>query len=676
MFAPSNESQNAVLEWLQTFGVGLDRLSISRNKQWVQFDAKVYEAEVLLRTTYHIYEHNPTGRLNIACERYHVPKEVTAHIDYITPGVKLFPWSGPLSPERMAKLRRSQTQRPSETKSGTFEKRVKRSQVLDSLGFILKPVASVLDPVVAGLVQAASGILPCSYINTLAMTPYCIRSLYNIPDLPLDSTVSPNNRMGIFQSLGQLYSPEDINIFNGFFTRIPIDRGTPELRSIDGGAGAAEFLRGQAGAESNLDIQSSHHIIYPQRQAVFSVDDAPTQANYTYPGFLNNFFDGIDGSYCSFEAFGIVGNSNSTNNPLDPPYPNSANAGKPGAFPGPLDCGTHAPTFVTSISYGGVENTLSLPANYQRRQCLEVMKLGLQGYTFVVASGDSGVATSGEDGDNPNGCLRPAGQTTGPGRIFNPDFPANCPYFLAVGSTEYNSRAPNRERATQQFGSGGGFSNVHEQPSYQSNAVRQYLATTESRFGFTGYDITRGDILGANGGLFNRGGRGYPDVAAIGANLIIITNNIPMLVGGTSASAPIWAAMLTRVNEERLKRGRPPVGFVHKALYDNADKFKYGKMDPVSVLKDILPYIGIYFDCYGGITVADKVLVILLLVATQAAVAGQASQLRQVIDPEYLQISVNTLTSTTTVAGVLGWDPVTGLGTISYPSLLRVFGVA
>lgn len=45
-----------------------------------------------------------------------------------------------------------------------------------------------------------------------------------------------------------------------------------------------------------------------------------------------------------------------------------------------------------SISYGGDE--AGLPVAYQRRQCNEFMKLGLQGVSVLVASGDSGVAGS------------------------------------------------------------------------------------------------------------------------------------------------------------------------------------------------------------------------------------------------------------------------------------------
>jgi hypothetical protein len=54
-------------------------------------------------------------------------------------------------------------------------------------------------------------------------------------------------------------------------------------------------------------------------------------------------------------------------------------------------CGVYKPTNVISLSYGGQE--ADIPVSYQKRQCLEYMKLGLQGVSFLYASGDSGVSS-------------------------------------------------------------------------------------------------------------------------------------------------------------------------------------------------------------------------------------------------------------------------------------------
>ena len=41
------------------------------------------------------------------------------------------------------------------------------------------------------------------------------------------------------------------------------------------------------------------------------------------------------------------------------------------------------------------------------------------------------------------------------------------------------------------------------------------------------------------------------------------------LSGGTSASTPIFAAVINRINEERLNAGKGPIGFLNPSLYAN-----------------------------------------------------------------------------------------------------------
>ena len=62
------------------------------------------------------------------------------------------------------------------------------------------------------------------------------------------------------------------------------------------------------------------------------------------------------------------------------------------------------------------------------------------------------------------------------------------------------------------FGSGGGFSNYFARPGYQSAAVANYLSRHSP--GVPSY-VANADAsnIGEGGGLFNRAGRGYPDVA-------------------------------------------------------------------------------------------------------------------------------------------------------------------
>lgn len=107
---------------------------------------------------------------------------------------------------------------------------------------------------------------------------------------------------------------------------------------------------------------------------LFQTDDQPTEEDYVYVGFLNNFLDAIDGSYCTYSAFGISGNK------FDPPYPDP----KTGGYKGKLQCGVYKPTNVISISYGSQEPFL--PINYQKRQCNEYMKLGSKSTNLVPFS--------------------------------------------------------------------------------------------------------------------------------------------------------------------------------------------------------------------------------------------------------------------------------------------------
>lgn len=301
------------------------------------------------------------------------------------------------------------------------------------------------------------------------------------------------------------------------------------------------------GPESALDFEVSYPVIWPQNSVLFQTDDPVYQRNNPFTGTFNNFLDAIDGSYCD-----------ASEESLDPPYPNPA----PGGYKGSKQCGVYNPTTVISISYGVAES--SLPIRYIRRQCNEWMKLGLQGVSVVIASGDRGVAL-----DDDEWCL---GEN---GTVFQPDFPAICPYLTAVGATTFPQGGdpynPN-EVASRAFASGGGFSNVFPQPWYQRSAVEEYFSRVNVSYPY--YEGVDNSSFAQNGGLYNRIGRAYPDVSAIGENLLVFWNGSPTIGGGTSASAPIFAALLTRINEERIAAGKPTVGFVNPLLYAHPEVFR------------------------------------------------------------------------------------------------------
>lgn len=63
-------------------------------------------------------------------------------------------------------------------------------------------------------------------------------------------------------------------------------------------------------------------------------------------------------------------------------------------------------------------------------------------------------------------------------------------------------------------------------------------------------------------------GRGYPDVSTYGSNYFVYLNGNIIRESGTSASAPVFAAMVTLWNDMRLAYKKPPMGFIAPFLYD------------------------------------------------------------------------------------------------------------
>jgi tripeptidyl-peptidase-1 len=96
-----------------------------------------------------------------------------------------------------------------------------------------------------------------------------------------------------------------------------------------------------------LDLDIAYSIIYPQTINYIPVDDMYYQTNYYYKGFGDTLLDALDGSFCTYSAFGQKGNNNS----VDPVYPD-VHAPEPEGYKGPLQCGIYTPPKVISFSYG------------------------------------------------------------------------------------------------------------------------------------------------------------------------------------------------------------------------------------------------------------------------------------------------------------------------------------
>jgi len=200
--------------------------------------------------------------------------------------------------------------------------------------------------------------------------------------------------------------------------------------------------------------------------------------------------------------------------------------------------------YVHSVSYGDIET--DSPYSVMMRFNSEAMLLGLRGISVIVASGDDGVA---------NFIARQNASACG----FNPSYPASAPYVTTVGATQGPEMNQTEIACTSVTNggitTGGGFSGVYPQPSYQAQAVATYLAT--------------GPNLPPTN-LFNTSGRAYPDVSVMGHSYITVGGGNFQGADGTSASAPVFAAMITLINAERMKQNKKPLGFLNQIIYQLA----------------------------------------------------------------------------------------------------------
>ncbi|KAI1455382.1 Pro-kumamolisin, activation domain-containing protein [Annulohypoxylon moriforme] len=582
LFAPAAETVELVREWLEDVGISKDRVSQSVNKGWLQFDASTEEAEGLLKTKYHIYQHRDTRSQKVACEEYHLPSHIREHVDYVTPGIKLI--------------------------LGTEDKKLAASRKQKRDSHLTKGANSPLPLPPPEL--NSTNLTTCDTVMTIP----CIRALYQIPSSSASlPSPNPTNQLGIYE-FGDSYNQIDLDHFYRTFTP-SIPPGTaPHVLSIDGGI--APGPQG-TGIESLLDLTLAIPLLYPQQTVIYQVEDENYSSGpFDHKGLFNNFLDALDGSYCTSSAYNETGN----NPAYDYTYPDPAPASK-GAYKGDLQCGVYAPTNVLSLSYDWAEAVL--PVAYQRRQCDEWLKLGLRGISVVFSSADYGVGGGPEWSVNgsPNACMGVNGT------VFNPAYPATCPYVTVAGAT-YLPPGANVSAGTGKGGgspevaaysvglkSGGGFSNVFPAPEYQKDAVARYFESADPVVqAYPHYSTQYNESVGENGGIYNRIGRGYPDISAVGDNMVIYSYNQTVYpIGGTSASAPIFASVLTLINEARLAANKSTVGFVNPVLYAHPE-----------VLNDITR--GNNSGCGTAGFIASK-----------------------------------------------GWDPVTGLGTPNFPAMMDLW---
>ncbi|KAJ6782676.1 hypothetical protein PWT90_02438 [Aphanocladium album] len=407
----------------------------------------------------------------------------------------------------------------------------------------------------------------------LHLTPKCIAAMYGIPKGRL---AQPGNELGIYEEVDNMYAQEDLDqLFAAMNTGIPKGTG-PVIHNINGGHAPA--APGKADYESSLDFELAIPIVYPQKTRLFQMgDEVPGD---TFDEFLA-LFTGRD---CQ-----------------------DSNTSSAAAADNAAPCKKLRQPNVLSVSWGTIESPEPDQVAKNKRQCTEWMKFALAGTSVFSGSGDRGVEVIrcwGPDQD-----------------MFSNDQLSACPYVTAVGSTylPQGAKVGDAEVATTSFSSGGGFSIVYPRPAWQDEAVSTYIENYVPNY--KSFNTTDGKIPTISGqGIYNRGGRAYPDISAAGDNGVIVQNGKTVVGQGTSMSAPIVAAMFNLVNEERIHIGKRPLGFINPALYKAQAK-------------------GIFAD----VVVGDQ--------SHDSKACG---------------------TNKGFVASK-GWDPVTGLGTPKYEKILKYF---
>ncbi len=162
---------------------------------------------------------------------------------------------------------------------------------------------------------------------------------------------------------------------------------------------------------------------------------------------------------------------------------------------------------VVSMSFGGSEFSTETGVD-----STFTTPAGHAGVTFVAAAGDNGAGT---------------------------EWPAVSPNVLAVGGTTLSSTGVE----TAWSGSGGGYSRYEARPAYQASVSSNSKRAQPD----VAYDANP-----------STGVRVYDSYGSNGWNI----------VGGTSAGAPQWSALIADADQARVAKGLTPISSAESAIYN------------------------------------------------------------------------------------------------------------
>ena len=441
-------------------------------------------------------------------------------------------------------------------------------QLLDSIALVypityfptLKPIEGVLKreatpspaPEIAHLDKRLySGNMTELSEACKTITPKCIAKLYNIDYLPPLGSLS-GSALGVAGFLEQWINHTDVKSFVAQHGIFPETRASPGTFTVELISGGAND-ESLPGVEATLDMEYSMPFIGSLPVVYFSTGGRPEALSPTGEIVPPSDFSNANEPYLEFLTYLLA--------KPDDKLPQ-----------------------VISISYTETEQTV--PRDYATHVCDLFGRLAARGVSVIDASGDGGIAGQHDvDCISNDGLYHPQ---------FLPTFPASCPYVTAVGWTIYT---PDEQGDAK---SSGGFSNYFPVPDYQVASTSAYINSLNGQYE----------------GLYNASGSGVPDIAMYGSRYETENGNVSSgYHSGTSAGTPVFASMVALVNDMRLRKGMPVLGWLNPMLYSEGLK---------GVFNDIVE--GTSYGC------------------------GK---------------SFNT---------TVGWDAVTGLGTVDFRRLASILG--
>jgi kumamolisin len=210
---------------------------------------------------------------------------------------------------------------------------------------------------------------------------------------------------------------------------------------------------------------------------------------------------------------------------------------------------------IISLSWGGPEELTTAQFKDQFSQLLE--EAAALGITVCVSSGDN--ASADYEPDDPRWDKKP-----------HIDFPASSPWALACGGTRIH--VSGQQITAEEVwhdgpndGTGGGISGHFEQPAYQK------AVSPASTKAMRGVPDVSGNAAPSSGYKILCDGQYFPDPG----------KPLPA-IGGTSAVAPLWAALIARLNQALNTR----LGHLNPLLYQFAGQLA-GQLAENAVLTQV-----------------------------------------------------------------------------------------